>query len=156
MEKYVNCKIVEAEPMYSYEAYEKGYYRLAQDEDINSRPNVPGFHVHYETGYDSWCPEAEFNMRNKQINPLRETAILMNSDDYKERFIAEYRQLNIRYWALNKMVEKWDNGGIEALGFTPTCPREMYDDQLLYMLKYMDVLEARAKIENINLLIQNK
>lgn len=148
MDKYIGTRIVDAEPMYSYEAYEKGYYRLAQNDDINNRPNIPGYHILYETDYHSWCPKEEFEQRNKPINPLRETAIQMNSNDYKERFIAEYKQLALRYKALANMCIKWDNS---QLDFTPTCPREMYDDQLSAMQQYLYILEKRAKIENINL-----
>lgn len=151
MEQYISFKVIEAEPMYRYEAYEKGYHRLAAKDNIKDQPNDYGYHIIYETGYESWCPAKEFEQRNKPLNPLRETAIMMNSDYYKERFIAEYNQLRIRHAALSNMVEKWDNEGVEALGFVPSCPRELYDDQLLYMSQYMTVLEDRAKIENINL-----
>ena len=46
------------------------------------------------------------------------------------------------------MVLSWDAG---TLQFTPTCPRSTYDEQLKYMEGYMNVLEARAKMENIDL-----
>lgn len=51
---------------------------------------------------------------------LKDTVEMMNSDDYKERFKAEYYQLEIRVNGLKKMLYKWDNG---ELDFTPTCPR---------------------------------
>lgn len=41
---------------------------------------------------------------------LRDTVELMNSADYKERFIAEYQQLVIRYKGLRNMLDKWDQG----------------------------------------------
>ena len=71
------------------------------------------------------------------ITELKQTVELMNSSDYKERFKAEYYQLKIRYDKLNTMVKKWDEG---KLDFTPTCPREMYDDQLDSMYNYLKVL----------------
>lgn len=77
---------------------------------------------------------------------LEETKELMCSLDYKERFKAEYYQLKIRYDKLKYMCEKWDNG---QLNFTPTCPRELYDSQLLAMEVYLDVLKERAEMENI-------
>lgn len=46
------------------------------------------------------------------------------------------------------MVDKWDKG---ELNFKPTCPRITYDIQLKYMKNYINILEARADIENINL-----
>lgn len=79
---------------------------------------------------------------------LKETVKLMNSNDYKERFLAEYFQVKIRYDKLKAMVEKWDK---RELNFTPTCPRTIYDTQLQAMEDYLKVLEFRAKIENVNL-----
>lgn len=148
MDKFINIKIIEAEEMYRYPAYEKGYHRIGKNEDIRDQPNDYGYHIIYETGYHSWCPAKEFEQRNKPLNPLRETSILMNSNDYKDRFVAEYKQLQIRYNALNSMCEMWDNG---KLTFSPTCPREIYDDQLLSMKQYLNILEKRAEIENVNI-----
>ena len=39
---------------------------------------------------------------------LKDTVEMMNSDDYKERFKAEYYQLVIRYRSLRSMITKWD------------------------------------------------
>lgn len=41
---------------------------------------------------------------------LRETIEMMNSEDFKERFKAEYYQVVIRYQKLKAMLEKWDKG----------------------------------------------
>lgn len=79
---------------------------------------------------------------------LRDTAPLMNSKDYKERFRAEYFQTKIRFDKLRKMVGAWDSGN---LNFTPTCSRSIYDKQLAHMRKYLDILEERAKIEKVDL-----
>lgn len=79
---------------------------------------------------------------------LKNTIILMCNADYKQRFRAEYFQLKIRYEKLVVMCEKWDAGKLE---FTPTCPREMYDEQLSSMQKYLQVLEERAKMEEVDL-----
>lgn len=79
---------------------------------------------------------------------LKDTIELMQSEDYKDRFKAEYYQLKIRYEKLGKMVDAWDN---EELNFVPTCPRSTYDLQLSAMYDYMAILEARAKMEGIEL-----
>jgi len=79
---------------------------------------------------------------------LKHTISLTLSSDYKERFIAEYFQVKIRYQKLIAMCNKWDEGKLE---FTPTCPRSLYADQLGYMQAYMSVLEERAKLEGIDL-----
>lgn len=79
---------------------------------------------------------------------LKNTIPMMQSESYKERFKAEYFQLAIRLQKLRDMVEKWDAG---TLNFEPTCPREMYDKQLMAMSQYLDILQERAKIEDIEL-----
>lgn len=79
---------------------------------------------------------------------LRDTVDLMLSDDYKDRFKAEYLQLKIRYEKLKVMLDKWDN---DELDFIPTCPREVYDEQIEGMETYLDVLTDRASLEEIDL-----
>lgn len=79
---------------------------------------------------------------------LSDTVNLMVSKNYKERVIAEYWQLKIRYDKLKIMLDKWDYGDLD---FLPECPRELYNIQICGMKQYMDVLERRAKIENIDL-----
>lgn len=80
---------------------------------------------------------------------LADTVTGMNSADYKERFIAEYQQLVIRYRGLQNMLNKWDSG--VELGFFPTCPRSTYNMQIRAMTDYIAVLEARAVMEGIDL-----
>lgn len=79
---------------------------------------------------------------------LRDTVEMMNSDDYKERFKAEYYQLVIRYKGLKSMLTKWDEG---TLDFEPTCPRSTYNMQIKAMTDYIAVLEVRAVMEGISL-----
>lgn len=79
---------------------------------------------------------------------LKDTISLMTSEDYKERFKAEYIQNVVRYKKLKAMLDKWDNG---KLDFSPTCPRSTYNIQVKAMTDYIAVLEARAVMENIAL-----
>lgn len=79
---------------------------------------------------------------------LNDTISYMQSDDYKDRFIAEYFQVKIRYERLKEMLIKWDNN---MLSFKPTCPRSIYTLQLDAMEKYLAILEARAMIEDVDL-----
>jgi hypothetical protein len=72
----------------------------------------------------------------------------MISTDYKERFKAEYIQLKNRFDGLKKMLYAWDD---KKLNFVPTCPRDIYDEQVTYMEQYLRVLERRAKLEAIDL-----
>ena len=80
------------------------------------------------------------------IKTLKDTVELMNSEDYKERFVAEYKQLVIRYKGLRNMLDKWDRG---ELNFKPTCPRSTYNMQIRAMEDYIAILEARAVMEEI-------
>ena len=75
---------------------------------------------------------------------LKDTIALMQSEDYKERFTAEYHQLIIRYKKLKKMYDNWNN-----LNFVPRCPKSIYKLQLEAMEKYLAILEARAAIEEV-------
>lgn len=84
-----------------------------------------------------------------KIETLKDTVEPMCSEDYKERFIAEYAQLVIRYKGLQGMLKKWDDGTLE---FEPTCPRSVYNMQTKAMSEYIAVLEARAAIENVDLI----
>lgn len=87
-------------------------------------------------------------MCDKKPMELADTAEMMMSKDYKERFREEYCQVVIRYQKLKQMLEKWDNG---ELNFTPTCPRSTYNMQIKAMTDYIAVLEARAVMENVEL-----
>ena len=81
-------------------------------------------------------------------NELRDTIEMMNSEDYKERFKAEYYQVVIRYQKLKSMLDKWDNDQLEL---SPTCPRSTYNMQIAAMTDYIAVLEARAVMESVEL-----
>lgn len=79
---------------------------------------------------------------------LKDTATMMSSPDYKERFKAEYIQTKIRYEKLDAMLKKHDEG---TLDFTPTCPIYLLSAQLKTMRDYLGVLETRAVIEGVPL-----
>ena len=79
---------------------------------------------------------------------LKDTIEMMNSDDYKKRYRAEYHQVRIRAEKLQAMLEKYKEG---TLPFTPTCSYEMLYTQLIYMNNYIEILIARARVEGINL-----
>lgn len=85
---------------------------------------------------------------NEEVITLNKTVDYMLSDDYKKRFIAEYWQVRLRYELLKSMIGDWDN---DRLKFKPTCPRYIYDIQLKAMYEYLDVLETRAQLEQIEL-----
>ena len=75
-----------------------------------------------------------------------DTAPLMVSDDYKERFKAEYYQTKIRHDRLEEMVNNWDD-----LDFVPTCEKSVYVNQIKAMELYLDILLFRAGKEDVKL-----
>lgn len=79
---------------------------------------------------------------------LKDTVEMMNSSDYKERFIAEYCQLRIRHEKLKKMLNKLQAG---KLNFKPTCPVDLLQRQCQLQRELLDLLEVRAEFENINI-----
>lgn len=73
---------------------------------------------------------------------------MMQSEDYKERFKAEYYQLKDRYNKLHKMCIKYEAG---TLNFTPSCSLELLTEQKKHMGMYLHALEVRAEIEKVEL-----
>lgn len=90
---------------------------------------------------------------------LNDTIKLMNSNDYKDRFIAEYWQTKIRYERLKDFNTKIEAAKAfnchhcDAHMAVPAhdCPDSMLQEQQHYMGMYLHVLEVRAVIEGINL-----
>lgn len=79
---------------------------------------------------------------------LKDTIKLMESDDYKDRFKAEYNQTKIRYDKLHKMIVKYEAG---TLNFEPKCSLDLLKVQASHMGNYLKTLEIRAEIEGIEL-----
>jgi hypothetical protein len=79
---------------------------------------------------------------------LMNTVELMGSNDYKERFKAEYYQTKIRYEKLHAMIIKYEAG---TLDFTPDCSLELLKSQTYAMRNYLYCLEIRAEVEKIEL-----
>lgn len=80
--------------------------------------------------------------------PLKNTVDLMLSDNYKDRFRAEYYQTKERYQRLHLMIIKYEAG---TLGFQPNCPLDLLKRQAKAMGEYLYVLEMRAQLEEIDL-----
>ena len=83
---------------------------------------------------------------------LKDTIDLMNSEDYKERFIAEYYQTKIRYEKLHKMLIKYE---AKTLNFEPKCSLELFTEQAKHMGLYLKCLEIRAEIEGVDLAVKH-
>ena len=87
------------------------------------------------------------------MKELRDTIQGMTSDDYKQRFIAEYEQTKIRYEKLKELNTK-----IEAHKRSPYTIELKHDfqydvliEQQAAMGQYLHTLELRAVLENIEL-----
>ena len=82
------------------------------------------------------------------MKDLIDTVELMASDDYKERFKAEYYQTEIRYNKLHEMIVRYE---ANTLNFEPKCSIDILKKQASYMGNYLYMLEVRAEIEGIEL-----
>ena len=87
-------------------------------------------------------------LKNSKIKmELKETVELMISDDYNDRFRAEYYQLEVRIDKLQTMLEKYKNN---QLDFVPKCSYELLSKQLDAMIQYRDCLLERSIVEDID------
>lgn len=85
---------------------------------------------------------------------LKDTVELMNSSDYKLRFIAEYLQTKIRYEKLkvfNTKIEASGMCGEQVKEPKHDCPEYLLKRQQATMGEYLNILELRAVIEGIDL-----
>ena len=97
---------------------------------------------------DKTLEEKINDINNLDSVSLEDTIELMKSDDYKERFVAEYMQTKIRYNNLHKLTVKMQAGTLE---FMPDAPLSLLKDQKALMGQYLNQLEIRAEIEKIPL-----
>ena len=79
---------------------------------------------------------------------LKDTITLMKSDDYKDRFRAEYYQTRIRYYKLGKILNDYENNNLD---FNLTTPIKILYKQYYDMKNYLLDLEIRAELEKIKL-----
>lgn len=79
---------------------------------------------------------------------LNNTVDDMLSHDYKDRFRAEYYQLEIRLQKLTDMVKKYEAG---TLDFKPACSLSLLQQQVEVMEAYKDILKTRAALEDIEI-----
>ena len=100
--------------------------------------------------------ETTINLRGREME-LKDTIAMMTSDDYKERFKAEYYQTKERYERLKSFNNKIE--AAERTKFTLNhakepkhdCPSTILREQQRAMGEYLHILEVRAVIENIEL-----
>lgn len=74
---------------------------------------------------------------------LKDTIPQMTSDDYRERFKAEYYQTKIRAGKLQSLIQHDMD--------LANSPKIILERQLSAMLDYLSTLALRAEFEGINL-----
>ena len=79
---------------------------------------------------------------------LKDTIGLMTSADWKDRFLAEWKQTKIRYEKLLRLYAKRKAGKID---FETPVPIESWCRQLGYMHDYLTELEYQAALHEIEL-----
>ena len=84
----------------------------------------------------------------EMIKDLQETVYAMTSDDYKQRFIAEYAQVVIRANKLSDVINRYFN---DTLDFKLECDIWLLVEQYMVMKHYIEILQKRAEIEKIDL-----
>lgn len=102
----------------------------------------------------------------KRMVNLNDTKTFMTSFDYKERFVAEYWQVKIRYEKLKDFNTKleaairsknvhYEDNSITVLDMPKhDCPVDLLREQQQVMGEYLHILELRAAFENINLYME--
>jgi hypothetical protein len=85
-----------------------------------------------------------------KITQLDQTVDLMKSESYKERFIAEYAQVEIRYKRLERVLKSIEDKTCPKC-FEPTCDIKILKIQLKTMKDYRAILILRALTEEIEL-----
>lgn len=87
MKKYIGTKQIEAEPMTEAEACEAGLLRTESYRD------VPGYHVRYEDGYESWSPKDAFEKAYKI------------ADTFLDRLLIEDAELTEKYEKCSAFID---------------------------------------------------
>ena len=68
--------------------------------------------------------------------------------DYRQRMIREHRELQERISKLAHMLEGYAEG---TLDFTAACSFQLLESQLYAMGTYANILQERARIEQVDL-----
>ena len=82
------------------------------------------------------------------MKTLTETVPLMTSEDYRDRFRAEYFQTEIRSHKLAGLLKAWERGDFSC---PPQTARIVLERQLQQMIDYLSTLALRAQFEGISL-----
>ena len=141
--KCIGVRFVDAQQMTSNVAKEIVYR-------IGNNNNCDGYEVTYEDGYKSWCPKDTFRKHNSVVTDEKlakayETILL--SSNYKEYLKAEYIVLHHKIDVLKSLIDAVDKGLLKV----DSKLYLIYLEQIANLLKYKDILERRAELEDIKL-----
>lgn len=148
MKNYITVKEIKATEMTrgQYNVY-RGW-KLPKEEN----PFDEGYLIiDVNNNHKTWQPKKVFestNIVSENKSELFETISLMCSENYNDRFKAEYLQLKTRYLRLMIMLYKWDKG---LLDFKPKVNKKVYETQLQSMIEYMTVLQMRSVMEGVDI-----
>ena len=144
MKHFIGIKEVDAKPMTRSDYNKYRGWQIPVDEN----PEDEGYLVKYSDSYESWSPKEAFDKAYVEYDGtgLLSTIDGMRSPDYKERFKAEIRQLEIRVEKLFAIIEKHRKGKLE---FELNCPFEILEGQFILMRNTLGLMRQRAKIEGI-------
>ena len=144
MKHFIGIKEVDAKPMTRGDYNKYRGWQIPADEN----PEDEGYLVKYSDSYESWSPKEAFDKAYVEYDGtgLLSTIDGMRSPNYKERFKAEIRQLEIRVEKLFAIIEKHRKG---KLGFELNCPFEILEGQFILMRNTLGIMRQRAKIEGI-------
>ena len=92
--------------------------------------------------------EADLCIPIESLIGYQDTARLMQSLSWRDRFLAEYIQVTIRKDALARFVEREMTSDIPAVA---SEAMELMKHQFSVMTEYQEILKERAKIEKIEL-----
>lgn len=126
MDKYILKMTVLAEGMSMEEAQEKGYLNRIDAEKMLSKGGImTGVLVQFENGYQSWMPEAVFNLAKPKINT------------FKERIVAERDEIADRMGKLALFLKS------DIFMNMNDYSRELLMEQYRIMISYVDCLNRR-------------
>ena len=132
------------EPTYKAELVEKVLAEKLKDNiDIDIEGDLIPKLTEEEKGQDM---SEVVLVRVDKADELQATAIDMVSDDYKERFIAEYKQLEIRQHRLHDIIDNYNESD-----YPYKTPIDRLREQVNIMGHYRAILIERANIEGIKL-----
>ena len=123
MKKYIGTKTLNAEPMTKGEAYN---HSLLRGRITTAEREIPGYHVVYSDGYESWSPKDVFD------------AAYNVADTLLDRLNIEYKELDKKAGSIVEFRQT------EAYKNLRDTDRAMLDVQFDTMIAYLGILGCRS------------